>query len=341
MNPYIKYHKFLIYLIFFFVIDTQSNAQKIITPINKNITTERHSIQWVGQFPMVNETSKTRKSGWISRILFGRRNTPEITKPIAILASNPNVFSILDQGSGTIFNIKNKTKKIPRTLKKTKINFPSLVSFCAIPNKEILFTDSRLNKIFKLNEKEKKLVVFNENLQLQQPTGIAYSKETNEIWVVETAVHRISILNEQGELIRTIGKRGNGSSEFNFPTSIWIDKIGNAYIIDALNFRVQIFNKEGKVISVFGEVGNATGYFARPKGIATDSKGNIYISDALYNTVQVFDISGNFLYQFGKQGRGKEQFWMPAGIYIDPNDFIYVADMYNARIQIFKLINKE
>ena len=331
MIPYIKYHKLLIYIAFFVII-TQSNAQ--------TTTTNKHVIQWVGQFPMANKTAKTKKSGWISRFLFGKKNDFEIIKPVAILASSPQDFSILDQGSGTIFNIKDNHKKIPKILKKNKTNFPSLVSFSALPNYEILFTDSRLNKIFKLNEKEKKLVVLNKNLQLQQPTGIAYSKITNEIWVVETAAHKISILNEKGELIKTIGKRGVAPGEFNFPTDIWIDNSGKAYVIDSMNFRIQIFDKNGEIISIFGEPGNATGYFARPKGIATDSFGNIYITDVLYHTVQVFDISGNYLYKFGEQGRGKGQFWMPFGIYIDATNFIYVTDSYNSRIQIFKLVDK-
>lgn len=331
MIPDYKYHKLLLYLIFF-VVNTQSNAQKT--------TTEMHSVQWVGQFPMVNKTTKTKKLGWVSKFLFGKKNDFEIIKPIAILASSPKEFYILDQGSGTIFNIKDNHKKIPKVLKKNKTNFPSLVSFSSIPNYEILFTDSRLNKIYQLNEKEKKLVVLNKTLQLQQPTGIAYSKITNEIWVVETAAHKISILNKNGELIKTLGKRGIGPGEFNFPTDIWIDNFGKAYVVDTMNFRIQIFNKNGEIISIFGEQGNATGYFARPKGIATDSFGNIYVTDVLYHTVQVFDISGNFLYKFGEQGRGKEQFWMPSGIYIDANNFIYVSDSYNSRIQIFKLVDK-
>lgn len=306
----------------------------------QNDSIELYDIQWIGQFPVVDTHAKINKKGWLTRFLFGEKNSPEITKPIAIIATNTNDFSILDQGSGMLFEITNNEKKLAKAFKKSGINFPSLVGYCKTPSGEFLITDSRLNAIYKYTKEEKRLDILNSNLTLQQPTGIAYSTVSNEIWVVETAAHKISILNEKGEVIKTIGKRGDASGEFNFPTSIWIDKIGNAYVIDALNFRVQVFNKNGDVISIFGEAGNATGYFARPKGIATDSKGSIYITDALYNTVQVFDISGNYLYQFGEQGRNKAQFWMPAGIYIDDNDFIYVADMYNARIQLFQRIKK-
>jgi len=84
----------------------------------------------------------------------------------------------------------------------------------------------------------------------------------------ETGAHRISVLNRKGEIIKRTGSRGNGPGEFNFPTFIWIDKLGNAYVVDSMNFRIQIFNKNGEFVSAFGEIGDATGYFARPKGIA-------------------------------------------------------------------------
>jgi len=337
MNPCIRNIKFVISFILF-ILYFQSNAQKI-TSI-KSDTTERYQVKWVSQFPKANNTRNSSKKNWLSNFLFGRRNLPKITKPLAITALDSSNFLILDQGIGTIFNIGDNKLKIPKILKKKKEKLPSLVSLCKLPSNEILFTDSRLNKIYRMNEKQKTLTIFNDSLLLEQPTGIAYSKVSNEIWVIETKAHKISILNEHGNLIKTIGKRGTKPGEFNFPTSIWIDQLGNAYVIDAMNFRVQVFDKNGKIISVFGEVGNATGYFSRPKGIATDSHGNIYISDALFHTVQVFDISGNFLYQFGKQGRGQGEFWMPSGIYIDHKDFIYVADSYNSRIQIFKLLKR-
>ncbi len=328
--------KHLKFLISFIIIVTyfQSSAQKKV--FTNNTLKSKYHVQWVSQFPL-NKTKPSKKN-WLSNLLFGVKNQKKITKPNAIIALDSTRFFILDQGSGTIFDIKDTKKKIPKVFRKNKITFSSLVDFCMLPSNEILFTDSRLNKIYRMDEKQKTLQVFNDSLQ--QPTGIAYSSVSKEIWIIETKAHKISILNEQGKLLKTIGKRGNKPNEFNFPTAIWIDNLGNAYVIDAMNFRIQVFDKTGKNISTFGEIGNATGYFARPKGIATDSNGNIYITDALFHTVQVFDISGNFLYQFGKQGRKQGEFWMPSGIYIDANNFIYVADNYNSRIQIFKLFKE-
>jgi len=323
--------KFIISILLFFIF-TSGNSQELPYAEKDNI------IQWVGQFPKAPGAINKAKSGWFARLVFGKKRIPQIIKPVAILKTSPDYYLVLDQGSNLIFKTNNDDKKIPKAFKKSKINFASLVGFCKVSNNEVLFTDSRKNKIFRFNENQKELTVFNKNIELQRPTGIAYSLVSKNIWVVETGAHRIVVLNEQGELIKTIGRRGNASGEFNFPTSIWIDKTDKVYVVDAMNFRIQVFNAQGEMLSTFGEAGNATGYFARPKGIATDSYGNIYITDALFHTVQIFDISGKFLYQFGEQGTGKGQFWMPSGIYIDDENYIYVADSYNSRIQIFKFV---
>jgi len=298
------------------------------------VSNEITHVRWVSQFPpSKNKNKPPRITKRIANIIFGK-NPIVISKPLNVLAKNPETFWILDQGNGKIIQIHQNSAEIPRFLNKELKGYTSLVGICSMINNKILFTDSHLHNIYLIDLIKKKILPLNDSLSLKQPTGIAYSKVNDEIWVVETGAHRISVLNRKGEIKKRIGNRGNGHGEFNFPTFIWIDKLGNVYVVDSMNFRIQIFNKKGEFISAFGEIGDATGYFARPKGIATDSFGNIYIADALFHVVQIFDKSGNFLYKFGEQGRGKGQFWMPTGIFIDDKNYIYVADSYNSRIQI-------
>ena len=301
--------------------------------------TESYSVEWIGEFPSKDSKQSSAFKEKIAGIILGKKKA-EISKPFSIFAANLNNFWILDQGTGIIIRNSEGTGEVPLALRKENKIYPSLTGICAFNDENLLFTDSRLNQIFILSKDGKDLRKLNDSLKLDQPTGIAWSEVNNEIWVVETHAHQIAILNQKGEVIRKIGKRGSGRGEFNYPTFIWIDSSGNIYIVDSMNFRVQIFNKTGEFISEFGEIGDASGYFARPKGVATDSYGHIYLADALYHVVQIYDRKGNFLHYFGSQGHGKEQFWMPGGIYIDENDYIYVADTYNSRIQIFQLVNK-
>ena len=303
-------------------------------------TSDQPYIAWVSQYPVGSGNVKKKSAGKrIYDFLVRKNNQPSLIRPVGVLANTPSDFFVLDQGSQLIFSVEDNRGDIPRCIRKKENYFTSLVGICSVPGGIVLFTDSRLNKIFSISTDRKTVTVLNDSLKLEQPTGIAYSVATNEIWVVETNAHRISILSDKGELIKTIGERGDESGQFNFPTSICIDKAGDAYVVDAMNFRIQIFNKKGEFVSSFGEAGDVPGSFARPKGIATDTFGNIYVVDALTNVVQIFDRQGRFLYNFGKQGRDKEEFWMPSGIYIDNRNYIYIADNYNSRVQIFQLVN--
>jgi len=294
-------------------------------------------VKWVKQWPAPGKIQRplTFKDRFNS-IFLGKKPLV-LTRPVSVVAYNPEDYWILDQGSGSVFHLQGEVGDIPHFLQKAGYDFSSLVGICAITPEGILFTDSHANKIYRMLPDKKKLQVLNESLLLEQPTGIAYSALTSEIWVVETNAHCLTILNLKGEILKKIGARGVAAGEFNYPTHIWISKAGLVYVVDAMNFRIQVLNTSGDVISIFGQPGDASGYFSRPKGIATDSYGNIYIVDALFHAVQVFDLKGDFLYTLGNQGRKEGEFWMPSGIFIDGNDYIYVADCYNSRVQIFQL----
>jgi hypothetical protein len=320
----------------------------------------KYSIQWLSQYPATKDKTKTKGNkkeiskntpsegsiekptqqfkNRLSDLIFGVKSSNPI-KPMSIIAINPDTFWIVDQGIGSLLEVFNGVGEITHTRNKNQEILPSLVSSCLLPGNKILFTDSKLNKIFIFIPGRKEFKILNDSLLLEQPTGIAYSAVNKEIWVVETKAHRISVLTEEGKLIKQIGNRGSGDGEFNFPTYIWIDKSGTVFVVDAMNFRIQIFSESGKWVSVFGEIGDSSGYLSRPKGIATDSFGHIYVADALFHVVQVFDNKGKFLYVFGSQGQEKEQFWMPTGIFIDSSNYIYVADSYNSRVQVFQLIH--
>ena len=272
----------------------------------------------------------------LGSILFGGAKT-EIRNPVDVYAEDPGKVWILSQGNCSLLINSNGGLSECNALFKANKNFPSLVGICRVGEK-MLFTDSYENGIYELSADCRSYKAFAPEIDFSRPTGIAYLIEKDEVWVVETAEHRINVLDGKGRHLKYLGRRGSDRSEFNFPTHIWIDRDGKVYIVDSMNFRVQVFNSKGEFLNSFGKAGDASGYMARPKGIATDSYGNIYVADALFHTVQIFDSEGKFLYSFGGQGKGEGQFWMPNGIYIDENNYIYVSDNYNNRIQIFRLI---
>jgi len=311
-----------------------AQTNKFYTP---SVTVEPPII-WVGQFPSENATDEVGSFlNWFDSFLFGQKNYP-LVKPFSLIAQNPDSIWILNQGSGSIFQYTQGLTKSPHVYLNNNQPFPSLIACSLLDSKHLLFTDSKLNKVFVLDISTSKIKDFTEQ-KLNQPTGIVCSPNSKNVWVAETAAHKISVFNKSGKLLNTIGLRGTNSGEFNFPTFICLDNADNLYVVDAMNFRIQLFDSSGNFKRSFGQLGDATGYLARPKGIASDSFGHIYVVDALFHTVQIFNDQGKFLYNFGNQGKEKGQFWMPTGIYINSHNTIYIADTYNSRIQIFQLKN--
>jgi len=332
------FFSYFVALFFFLPPFTFTTSNQFKNYINIKQDEKNYSIRFIRSISNSNDILKDKSFGeeildWI----FGEE-VNQFVRPMSIITDETERIFVLDQGGGYIVTIDTLEQKFSLLLNKDDRIFPSLVGISKFKGNSFLFTDSFQNKIYLFNLKENSIQLLNEKLELNQPTGIAYNTVTNEIWVVETLNHQISILDSNGKRIRTIGSRGTEEGQFNFPTYIWIDKNGIVYVVDSMNFRLQILNSDDKVINIFGEAGDASGFFARPKGVAIDSFGHIYIVDALYNTVQVFDKEGNFLYYFGTKGSSEGEFWLPTGIYIDAENFIYIADSYNSRIQIFRLV---
>lgn len=327
--------RLLLFVTFFSGIIFRVYAQSESAPQNHR-NSQKPSIYWIGQFPSGEKAIKTPNIFLRLFASFVGKKNPRLIRPFSVFMDRSDQLWVLDQGSHSVDRIRIGVGEITQLRRTKSTGFPSLVGICAAANGSVLFTDSKLNKIFLITKNSNSLQNLNTSTSLNRPTGIAYSQINKEIWVVETSAHRIAVLNNDGKLLRHVGHRGTGPGEFNYPTFIWIDHSGIVYVVDSMNFRIQILNEAGDVISIFGESGDATGYFSHPKGIATDSQQHIYVVDARANRVQIFDKEGNFLFYFGEQGTGKGEFWLPVGIYIDERDRIYVADSYNARIQIFQ-----
>jgi DNA-binding beta-propeller fold protein YncE len=321
-----------------FLLSIPLQGQNVVSTYETEKTDDQF-IKWIGNMP---DSHSSENIGFFEKIFnFVTGYEPVVlNNPVNVFATDKHNYIVANQGSGKVVQFKNDELKILPVFKKESSDFPSLVSICQLKDDNYLLTDSRLNKIYQFTSDGKNIRLLNAGLSLYRPTGIAFLREKDEIWVVETGSHRISVLTGNGELKRIIGKRGTGNLEFNFPTYIWIDPAGKIYIVDSMNFRVQVLSSAGEFITSFGKQGDATGSFARPRGIATDSKGNIYVVDALFNNVQIFDLSGNLLYYFGSEGSGKYQFRMPSGIFIDRDDYIYISDSYNGRVQVFQLVKK-
>ena len=273
---------------------------------------------------------------WVKRLLFGKRQT-QLVRPMAILVDGELIY-VADPGARGVHRFDQASGRYQLILGKDRTPLPSPVGLALGNHGRVYLSDSILGQVLTIDVNSKEALEFPLSVPLQQPTGIAFDRATDQLFVTNTPAHQLQIFDAAGNWQQSIGTHGDGDGQFNYPTLLWLANSGLLYITDALNFRVQIFDRSGVWQSMFGQQGDGTGNLTRHKGVATDSYGHVYVVDAIFHAIQVFDKHGNFLLSLGEQGDAPGQFWLPSGIFIDDMDRIYVADSYNRRVQIFRYV---
>ncbi len=233
----------------------------------------------------------------------------------------------------------------------------------------LIVADQGLSGVLIFNLKEKK-VYFADGF----PSPIDVDFDGNRIFVSDSVLGSIVLLDKKGKRIGTLGKKelerptgividkkrgrlyvsdtlknkiliftlkgkklGEMGKGLNRPTYINLDSAGNIYVSDSLNAKVRIFSPEGEEIFSFGKRGTTIGTFANPRGIAVDREGHIYVGDTLFSTIQIFNREGKLLLVIGSFGKGEGEFAVPMDIFIR-DDRIFVADSYNARVVVLRYL---
>lgn len=168
--------------------------------------------------------------------------------------------------------------------------------------------------------------------------GIASDMKGN-IYVCDVDNSSVQVLNaNMGTWMRSIGNRGGGPGQMQYPAGLTLDKKNNLYVVDYALSRISVFTNDGHPLMTVGSKGNGPGQFNVPRDVAIDREGRIYVCDSLNHRIQVFASDGRFLYSFGGSGREPGHFLGPSSLAIDPEKHImYVADRGNNRVQIFQL----
>lgn len=212
----------------------------------------------------------------------------------------------------------------------------------------IYVSDPRRNKVYSFTKDEKPLIAIGDDVTLNWPTGMVVDSTLKRLYVVNVKNHNIAVFDLDGKYLFSIGKRGGGDGEFNFPTSVDIDSKGNIVVADSMNARVQVFDPNGGFIRKFGKRGDRPEDFQIIKGVAVSRNDDIYVTDAKADKILVFNKNGEPLTSIGgsvavaiNMRLNPGGFMLPTDIDIDKNDTIYVVDSMNRRFQVFQIINEE
>jgi sugar lactone lactonase YvrE len=70
---------------------------------------------------------------------------------------------------------------------------------------------------------------------------------TGNMYILDSGNQRIQKLDVQGKFIQSIGRKGQGPGEFEFPYSLDVDDQDAIYAYDFNNRKIQVFTSEGKI----------------------------------------------------------------------------------------------
>ena len=170
------------------------------------------------------------------------------------------------------------------------------------------------------------------------PHGIFVDGEDN-VWIADAVGyapvpdgwgHVVYKFNPEGELLMTIGRKGEGGAgkeTLRKPCDVLVAPNGNIFIADGhgsapgepVNNRIVKYSSDGTYLMEFGIPGSDHGELNEPHALAMDSQGRLFVADRANSRIQIFDQDGEHLdtwYQFGR----------PSGLFIDRNDILYSAD---------------
>jgi len=144
-----------------------------------------------------------------------------------------------------------------------------------------------------------------------------------------------------GKLLWSVGDKGSGAEQFDFPTGISMDpETGRIFVVDSRNSRVQILNASGEFLGSWGAAGAGDGEFKFSdfSGLAWDPAGYLFVADSRNNRVQVLDTEGGFVAAHGVKGFGG------IGRYNGFTDLavhdgkLYVLDNAGAEVEVYDIV---
>lgn len=83
-----------------------------------------------------------------------------------------------------------------------------------------------------------------ENILFYMPSDIVFDSQGN-IYILDTGNHRIQKFAPDGKFIASIGRKGQGPAEFQYPLSLDVNTEGYLYVADSGNQRIQVLKPDG------------------------------------------------------------------------------------------------
>ncbi len=167
-----------------------------------------------------------------------------------------------------------------------------------------------------------------------RPHGLRVDPEDN-IWVTDVRAHVVLKLSPAGEVLLTLGTKGQagewneatGSSRFDEPNDVAIGREGEIFVAQGhgkADPRVLKFDSDGHFIKSWGGRGTGRGRFAVAHSVAVDARGLVWVADRENQRIQVFDADGQFVRESRYAG-------LPCGLHIGA-EYVYMVNGFAGQL---------
>lgn len=314
-------------------------AQPLVWPLPP----EQPRIRFVMTYRGVNDFKTKKTSRWKSLLLGPDETSGQpsdvMVKPYGVAVSRLGRLYVTDTAARRVFVFDPEARTVGFVGEEGPVKLTKPVGVAVDQDGRVFIADATLNRVFGYDLNGQMAMAIGHEGELESPSGLAIDRDHKLLYVADAKKHHVLCFSTvDGSALRTIGQRGGGPGEFNYPTNLFVSRDGRLYVTDTLNFRIQAFNADGTFAAEFGTQGDTPGTLNRPKGVGVDSEGHVYVADSSFNNFQIFDAAGQLLLHVGTAGTQAGEFILPAGLCVDNRDRIYIADQGNARVQVFEYL---
>ncbi len=264
-----------------------------------------------------------------------------LEKPYAVEWDSKGRLLVTDPVLGALFRIDRAERRFDVLGTTGAVTLKQPLGIGIGPDGRIYVADAAAKKVIVFDADGEIVTAFGRQGEFENPTDVAISKDGSRLYVVDSKAHKVVVVDiADSRIVSSMGTRGTGDGELNFPTSIALDREGNLLVVDQINTRIQIFSPTGQWVDSFGGIGVQSGAFIRPKDIAVDESGLVYVTDGAFNNVQIFDADLRLMTFVGEGGSGPGRFQVLTGVAVRGAEFALV-DQLGKGVQLFRFLGSK
>ncbi len=174
--------------------------------------------------------------------------------------------------------------------------------------------------------------------ELKRPGPVAASVN-GRIYVADVRNRRISVFNDQGLYLHSIGRQGVRGLDLQNVAQIAIDADENVYVLEGPT-RLSIFDRSGGLITRF-EADALREIFGNPpelSAMTVDLAGILYLGDRSTSRISEFDWRARQIRnQFGALGQSRTQYLDITALSVNNRGQLAILDRKNGKVELFQL----